>query len=439
MCLFPYKNLNEQSPAYKRGILEFSCGSCPECLQKKSRQWALRAAMEAKRNVGMMITLTYDTYIYNSQGDIIGEQLPPQDLKLSKRDVQNFFKRLRSKFPDKKISYIATAERGKRTNRPHYHCLVFGLVFDDCVKYKRSKRGNSIYRSKTLEEVWHGGKTNIQGICTVDCKNISVATARYCTKYCAKDSGADDTFMLFSRGIGEAELIKRFNGKNYIVDGREYSIPRTVWQKVIEKKYNIQGYSKYYNFPSREMLDDKVKSFINKHGYNIKLFSCYVEKWNMSSQIKAYFRHAVRRDIYSVLRDNDSIYKTYIAYWKRKNFICELTRPPVFQRILNLPNGKYRSYKNKALRILGKKNLNISFVPPRSDCKAQSKRIQADKGMLSKGGFSLGELSVMRHLACRARHYTPNDRIFAKKILKTGKVVAAFCEKWQKDEKNPFI
>lgn len=39
---------------------------------KKSRQWALRCGMEARVNVGMMITLTYDTY----KNGVDGEENP---------------------------------------------------------------------------------------------------------------------------------------------------------------------------------------------------------------------------------------------------------------------------------------------------------------------------------------------------------------------------
>lgn len=170
----------------------------------------------------MMITLTYDTYKYDSRGNIIGENIPDRDLHVSKAHAQRFIKRLRWSFPDKKLSYIATGEYGKKTHRAHYHFLIFGMCFDDLRYYKKSKRGNIIYKSPTLEKIWSGDKEHNGGICTVDCINPSVAVARYCTKYCAKDSGVDDTFMLFSHGIGETMLRKLFNGKNYILDGKEF-------------------------------------------------------------------------------------------------------------------------------------------------------------------------------------------------------------------------
>lgn len=238
MCLFNYANNSIKGKAYKRGITHFECGGCPECLAKRSRAWCLRACMEAKVSQGMMLTLTYDDYERDKQGNIIGEK-PADTRELSKRDCQLFIKRLRKHFNGRKLKYIIGAEHGKRTGRSHYHCVIFGVQFNDCHYYKKSKRGNVIYKSPTLDKIWGNG------ICTVDSMNINASIARYCTKYCAKDNGADDTFMLFSRGIGNEMLVEKFNGLWYMIEGRKYPIPRQIWQKFIENKYNIHGYSRY--------------------------------------------------------------------------------------------------------------------------------------------------------------------------------------------------
>jgi len=64
------------------------------------------------------ITLTYDD-----------NHIPDFD-SLRKEDLVKFFKRLRRK-TDKKIRYFATGEYGDRTDRPHYHAIIFGLGFMD--------------------------------------------------------------------------------------------------------------------------------------------------------------------------------------------------------------------------------------------------------------------------------------------------------------------
>lgn len=390
MCMFRYLNNDERGEAYKHGLKYFECGGCPECLQKKSRVWALRASMEAKNNIGMMITLTYDTYIYDSRGQIIGENLNLQN-PLSKKDIQNFFKRLRAKFPERDIKYIAAAERGKRTNRPHYHCIVFGLVFDDLVYYKKSKRGNLIYRSKTLEKIWHGGREKKGGICTVDSVNPNASVARYCTKYCAKDAGVDDTFMLFSHGIGDEMLLKYFNGKSYWIEGREYPIPRRIWTKFIEKKYCIEGYSRYVAPPPEDI------DFCNlKDGLSYLGRLRYLRKRKMLH--KKWLRAFRKRELFSYMRDNDYLYKRYIDYWSKKSELYEKYQAKPFYRVLALPDEKYRTYKVKALNALMKRKKFEPFVPPRSNCTAIYKR-----AVKEKYGFGV-----------ESRHYTPNDSIFAR-------------------------
>lgn len=444
MCLFPYNNMNENSKAYKYGITKFECGSCPECLQKKSRVWALKCSMEAKVSQGMMLTLTYDTYIYDNKGNVIGEQLPSSDVRVNKRDLQNFFKRLRYYFPDKKLSYLATAEYGRRTHRPHYHCLIFGLVFDDLREYKKSKRGNKIYRSRTLEKIWQGGKTHKGGICTVDCVNLSAKTARYCTKYCAKDSGVDDTFMLFSRGIGDNQLLEKFNGKSYWIDGREYPIPKRIWTKYIESKYNIVGYSKYRNFDKdietkipKKLLELNKKNRAKKHfrfmcsvspsltvqekRFNHKKIVMIKNKYSLRSELVRFNRSYEKRSIFSNIRDNDSIYKRYVSYWRKKASVYEKYRPTVQDRILALPDNKYRSYKNQALCTLHKIYEGVGYIPPRSNSRAVLRRWLKEQGVLSKGGTLLGEFGMPKfHLSPRPRHYTTNDR---KLIVKNKKIV----------------
>lgn len=402
MCLFNYANLNTDGKAYKHGITKFECGSCPECLQKKSRNWALRACMEAKNNIGMMITLTYDTYKYENSHI---ENPVDTSLHVSIQHLQRFFKRLRYYFPDNEIKYIGAGEYGKRTHRAHYHAVIFGLHFDDLRAYKKSKRGNMIYKSKTLEKIWKADKQHNGGICTVDSININASVARYCTKYCAKDSGVEDTFMLFSRGIGEDELLKRFNGKSYVVEGREYPIPRQIWYKYIERKYGLEGYSRYMNLPNEQKRLEKASSFFKYVNYDIKKCHKYIKKNCYDSLFKRWLRSMEKREFLQNTRDNDSVYKNYVSYWSRKARLYEKYQAKPFDRIRALPDDKYRSYKVKALQAFNKGKQNQSYIPPRSNCHAIQLRHWKEIGLISKGGVFLGEFGVLR-----SRHYTPNDR-----------------------------
>lgn len=425
MCLFSYP---AKGKAVAYGIEEFTCGHCPECLQKKSSVWALRCSMESRVNYGVMVTLTYDTYKYFNSFE---ENETDPTIPLSKKHCQDFIKRLRKHFEGQTIKYILTAERGKRTGRAHYHALLFGVKFDDLQQYKKSKRGNVIYKSKTLEKIWK------HGICTVDCINLSAKVARYCTKYCAKDYGVDDTFMLFSRGIGQEELRRRFNGKSYWIDGREYTIPKDVWKWYIENKYNIHGYSRYVNKLHVERTEELLVNAYKRYDRRIKtlekenalkevkyeywrLRERYYEKkaykarkmytWHKYNQIADRFRAKYeyvdklnerklealetrnrnvdkriddlqnrdipyneaqrKREIYSMCRDNDEVYQRYIEYWRKKSEVIKKTKPSCFERILRLPKDKYNAYKQRALIAHKKRVLKQEFIPPRSKTQA---------------------------------------------------------------------
>lgn len=343
MCLFPLPNTNFDSVAYKKGVKEFSCGACPECLQKRSSTWALRAVMESACHAhNCMITLTYDNFLRDSTGKIIGETPVNPDLKVNQRDIQLFIKRLRKHFfgsSGSDMKYIACAEYGSRTHRAHYHVILFGVKFPDLVPYKRSKRGNLIYMSSILNKLWN------HGICTVDSIKIRSSVARYCTKYCAKNR-SDKTFMLASQNIGLSEMLRLFNGREYLIDGRRYPIPRVVWQAYISDKY--RRFSKLFSYKYVNHTD--------------------AYKAGLSFDRSAYDDACVKRKFYRWFRDKDPVYVAYLAYWQSLSSVYERLRPPVDVRIALLPESKYHFYKVAAYSVYAYRKNFIPFPAPCSDC-----------------------------------------------------------------------
>ena len=350
MCFFPKKNIPKFG-VIKNHISEYSCGVCPECLAKRANQWALRAVMQARESKDCcMITLTYDTFKRDEKGNILTDSngIPLENLadrNVDKRDCQLFIKRLREYFDRKKntqgIKYILTAEYGKRTHRPHYHAILFGLKFDDLIFHKKSKRGNSIYRSPTLEKLWKNG------ICTVDSVCVSSAIAKYCTKYCAKDYGVDDTFMLASQGVGLNEMLKAFNARSYWIDGQEYPVPRLVWQKYITKKYNF--------------VNKSIKKCINHLTGEIAKISpsfCYVNKNNdLDNELDDIpFRSNVLARRYArAYRDKDIEYNGYLKYWRDK--AEQRPQKSLREKVALLDNTRYWRYKSDCLKYMYKKAL----------------------------------------------------------------------------------
>ena len=92
-------------------ILKFTqigCGRCEECRIAKANEWATRMTEEAKlHKENCFITLTYNN-----------ENLPKYK-SLVKKELQDFFKRLRKKYGNG-IRYYACGEYGPKGKRPHY-------------------------------------------------------------------------------------------------------------------------------------------------------------------------------------------------------------------------------------------------------------------------------------------------------------------------------
>lgn len=73
-------------------VMTVSCGSCIGCRLERSRQWALRCVHEASLHTeNCFITLTYSP------------QFLPDGQTLVKSDFQKFMKRLRKRFPERRI------------------------------------------------------------------------------------------------------------------------------------------------------------------------------------------------------------------------------------------------------------------------------------------------------------------------------------------------
>lgn len=182
-------------------VVWLPCGKCLACRLDWSMDWAVRCEKEAQLyDKNAFITLTYND-----------EHLPiggSTRSSLSKREWQLFMKRLRKEFGDG-IRYFASGEYGPKTQRAHYHALLFNHDFPD-KRLWRSSRGNNLYVSATLERLWPFGFSSIGG--------VSLRSAGYVARYVLKKlsgqlaeveyADREPPFVLMSRrpGIGSAWL-----------------------------------------------------------------------------------------------------------------------------------------------------------------------------------------------------------------------------------------
>lgn len=147
--------------------MQVPCGQCIGCRLERSRQWAVRMMHEAKLHPdNCFLTLTYSP-----------EHLP-EDWSLNKRHFQLFMKRLRKKVSPKRISFFHCGEYGDKNGRPHYHAIVFNHNFDDRKVWSKNGRGDVVYTSEVLNELWALGECFIG--------NVSFESAAYVARYCLK-------------------------------------------------------------------------------------------------------------------------------------------------------------------------------------------------------------------------------------------------------------
>lgn len=166
--------------------LPVPCGKCLQCRLDHSHQWADRLALEFSRcHRAVFVTLTYNN-----------DHVPRSEkgfLTLSSRDCQLFFKRLRKRFPDRRIRYLLCGEYGSRTFRPHYHAIIFNLSICDFpdLQYKNSNElGNPFFTSSVFESIWSNG------FCLLS--DVSWNTFAYVARYTAKKYMAS-SMQLFDR------------------------------------------------------------------------------------------------------------------------------------------------------------------------------------------------------------------------------------------------
>lgn len=155
------------------------------------------------------ITLTYED-----------EKLPKWG-SLKKRDFQLFMKKLRKKFPHKKIRYYHCGEYGETTGRPHYHACLFGFDFPDKYFFKM-RRDCHVYKSDTLDEIWGMGITELG--------NVTFDSAAYVARYIMKKvtgPRAEEHYAVIDKDTGEYGERQ----PEYTTMSRRPGIGKSWWEK----------------------------------------------------------------------------------------------------------------------------------------------------------------------------------------------------------------
>ena len=177
----------------KENIVMIPCGKCAGCMIDKSNDWATRAMLEAKiHKKNCFVTLTYDNKHISKNRSLI------------KKDIQNFFKRLRNHAKEK-LRYICAGEYGPKTLRPHAHAIIYNYRPNDLKLFGQNKTGNKLYTSKSLEKIWGKGYVMIG--------NVDYQSAAYVARYVLKKAyGIKKDIFIKHKREPEFQLASRRGG-----------------------------------------------------------------------------------------------------------------------------------------------------------------------------------------------------------------------------------
>ena len=226
-CLFPLTVKNPKSGTY----IKVPCGRCAPCLSRRARDWSFRLQKEVENPATYLsdfLTLTYcdESLVYADDKPI-----------LVKKDLQDFFKRLRKHLS---FRYFAVGEYGGQFGRPHYHLLMF----------IHSQVSIDMYRFY-VEKCWDKGFTSYG---TITPKSINYVTF-YILKqsYDEKYQSVTPPFQIMSKRpfLGEkflnpyTESFIADNHRNIHSRGSNFAIPRIFLRKALGENYSelfIQEY-----------------------------------------------------------------------------------------------------------------------------------------------------------------------------------------------------
>lgn len=215
-CFHPFRawrtkagiKLHKEPPDGK--FVQLPCGNCLGCRTARAQEWALRCQLELQDHAqAVFATLTYDD-----------EHLPRT---LQKEHVSAFLKSLRKRTKEK-LRFFASGEYGERTQRAHYHSIIYGASLQD---------------TGLIEKSWRHGHARVEPATPA---NIAY-TAGYCSKKIGyKQHGTErldpatgelydwqPPFVLMSRNPGIGASAKRYHNawRLYAVkDGHKMTVPR---------------------------------------------------------------------------------------------------------------------------------------------------------------------------------------------------------------------
>lgn len=287
MCTNPRKLI------INREEITVKCGKCDTCKRQKAQEWAIKLINENKyHKESCFITLTFDNKILLDKNSKAVKKYGANagfvfKIEYSMKYFQKFIKRLRKKFPEKRISYFHVAEYGEKTHRPHHHAILFGINFnEDRKECQISKSGHPQMYSETLQSLWACGNTTLQ-----DCNSNNII---YIAQYSLKkfknniNNKKYNTLMTFSnRCKMNVKFIRRhpeliLKGCLSDNDNKKYRIPRSYLKTLKEddNEENQEIYRKYEESVMEYISNNNSSELIKKEKTKEKIREIRAKNFN---------------------------------------------------------------------------------------------------------------------------------------------------------------
>lgn len=293
-CYRPLKAFRTSAGEVKIGVapgdcrsLELPCSRCIGCKLDRARAWSLRIMHEAQLyDSNLCLTLTY------SDANL------PRDMSLEYPHFAGFMKRLRrrlggvTQLPDgrKPIRFFCCGEYGERTQRPHFHAVLFNTAFPDMLQMKNGK-----FLSRVVDELWqHRGNVLLDRLNSAAAAYVAGYTLKKARESTYAESVLDmrtgelmdrrPPFVVMSRrpGIGAA-WYRKFGDDlfphDFAVagDGKRYKVPRYyverfkttadagVVEDMLERRYQRAAEHPEESTPERRAVREERAELVSEH------------------------------------------------------------------------------------------------------------------------------------------------------------------------------
>lgn len=286
-CLKPFTTKDRNGDEVK-----VPCNKCPQCAARRVSGWSFRLMQQNKiANSALFLTLTYDTkHVPLTKNGFMSlhkttytiKAFPNGKIKKTQHSshLQSFFKRLRkAQYGSNKsdIKYYACGEYGGKTNRPHYHVILFNAKLE------------------LIQQCWDYGQIHY-GL------NVNEASVGYTLKYMSKPSRIpmhknDDRvkeYAIMSKGIGKNYLtpaIIKFHNQSHeymhciLPDGKKIAMPRYYKDKIYDEYTRIM-----FGKLGFQAMQEKKAKLLSRYGLSITDFEEKVQK-----QTDAYYNKQLKQ------------------------------------------------------------------------------------------------------------------------------------------------